>query len=110
MSNISNTKKYAVKWMNHCGDDISKISYELKISKDKVKEILGQSDDTEHVANESSKKSLTSKDLMIRQTAGKGANSVAIMTKEASEVSDTHRTKQQSSGNDFEKGIFRPNK
>lgn len=110
MSNISNTKKYAVKWMHHCGDDIAKISYELKISKDKVEEILGQSDNPEQSVNEPSAKPMTSKDLMIRQTAGKGANSVAIMTKEASEISDSHRTKQQSSGNDFEKGIFRPNK
>lgn len=109
MSDISNTKKYAIKWMNHCGEDISKISYELKISKDKILEILSDNKSSE-VSEKSTTNTINSKDLMITQTSGKGANSVAIMTKEASEINDSRRIKQQSKGNDFEKGIFRPNK
>lgn len=110
MSDISNTKKYAIYWMNHSGSDVSSISSELKISKDKILEILGDqvSSATRNENKENHK--INTKDLMITKTSVKGNNSVAIMTKEASEINDSKRSKYTNQSNDIEKGIFRPNK
>jgi len=49
-----------------------------------------------------------SKDLMIRHTSAKRNNSVAIMTKEASEINDQAK-KQNFTHPNTQKNIFRPN-
>jgi hypothetical protein len=109
MADISNTKKYAILWLNSLGRDISTISSELKISKDKVLGIVTESGSVSEETTQA--QSQTSKDLMITRTAGKGVNSVAIMTKEASEVGDAKlKNAQKQTYDDLEKGIFRPTK
>lgn len=107
MADISNTKKYAILWLNSLGKEASAISSELKISKDKVLGVVSEIS-TEETHQPQSQ---TSKDLMITRTAGKGVNSVAIMTKEASEISDAKIKNSHNQGyDDLEKGIFRPTK
>ena len=99
MSNISNAKKYAALWLNSQGKEASDIAKELTLSNAQVLDIIASSGPTETTA-------ITNKSLMITHTAGKKANNVAIMTKEASELNDSKLKKMTSKNSD--KGIFRP--
>lgn len=99
MASISNAKKYAVLWLHSQGKESEYICKELSLSDAQVSEIIASNKPSETVA-------ITSKNLMITHTAGKKANHVAIMTKEASELNDTKLKKMANINND--KGIFRP--
>lgn len=99
MANISNAKKYAVLWMNSQNKSLDEISKELNISNDQINDIITSNKPTETTA-------VTNKNLMITHTAGKKANHVAIMTKEASELNDSQLKKMTPQQSD--KGIFRP--
>lgn len=98
MTKISNIKKYAAHWLKHNGFNNEDIAKEIKIPVSDIKEIF-----EEHEKSASSSKS---KNLMITHTAGKKVNSVAIMTKEASELVDANRN--NITANREQKGIFRP--
>ncbi len=99
MSVISNTKKYAALWLNNQGKSHEDIAKELSIPLNKLSEILPETTSATSVAP-------NSKNLMITHTAGKKANHVAIMTKEASELNDSKLKNMQGRNNNT--GIFRP--
>ena len=105
MSKITNTKIYAVLWLSSQGKDNSSIASELKLSEQDIEQILSENTPKSTVAKS------TSNNMMITHTAGKKANTVAIMTKEASQYND--ELKKQSvtsnkSSRDLKNSIYRP--
>ena len=110
MSKITKLHKYSVHWLIHQGWDTKDISKELKLTADQINKILDVENNTESQPSEIvSQKTTPAKDLMITHTSGKKINSVAIMTKEASEIGDTNRNTAKISDKTL-KGIFRPKK
>lgn len=103
---ISDTKKYAILWLNYTGKDPKTISKELKVPFETVKDIINETSNTNK--EENNFKKIDSKNLMITHTSGKKANSVAIMTKEASEVNDAKNKNPKAHTNKNIKGIFKP--
>jgi hypothetical protein len=108
-NNLSKTKQYAILWLNSQNISINDISKELKINSNDITSTIDQ-----YVpkVNDSSNMSqpITSHNLMITHTAGKKNNTVAIMTKEASELND-HNNKNQSqpaTNKNINRDIFRP--
>lgn len=99
MANLSKTKEYAIKWLNSIGMDNPSIAKELKISVEQIISLVGEVDPSTLAESKA-------KNLMITHTAGKKVNSVAVMTKEASELGDTAR--QTSTSKREIPGIFRP--
>lgn len=96
MKKITKIQQYAILYLNTLGYESDNISKELKIEQDKVLEVL---------------KNLTTKNnqaqnLMITKTVTK-KNNVAVMTKEASEISDAMRHKAQNTARHTD-NIFRP--
>jgi len=106
---ISNTKIYAILWLSHKGKDANEIAKELKIPLESVQDAI----DTDINSNNMNKKEdsitqkIDSKNLMITHTSGKKTNSVAIMTKEASEINDIKNKSSIKSDKNI-KGVFRP--
>lgn len=94
------TQEYAVLWLNSQQHNYTEIAKELKISVENIEKIL--KDTKTATINESAQKS------MITHTSGKQINSVAIMTKAASEIVDNNRIKHSDSSRPSEKNIFRP--
>lgn len=112
MARLTKTQKYAILWLNSINTDAQSIAKELGIEIKQVDKTLEKSvniqpNNSIKTASETVKKP-TSKDLMIRHTSAKRNNSVAIMTKEASEMND-HAKKQNFIHPDTHKNIFRPN-
>lgn len=99
MPKLSKSNVYAILWLNSQNKTIDEIASELNLSVGQVQT---------HVPNpqEVSENKPNSKNLMITQTSGKGTNSVAIMTKEASEMVDT--IKKNHIAPKSTTGIFRP--
>ena len=112
MARLNKTQQYAILWLNSIGKSVDTIAEDLGIETRQINKVLERAEKpntTNNVQTVSSPvgKSL-SKDLMIRHTATKKNNSVAIMTKEASELND--QSKQINSFNPkTQKHIFRPN-
>lgn len=109
MSKLTKSNQYAINWLSSQGMDADSIASELKVAVDTVKD---------HIAKNQPEKSklkvksspVKAKDLMIRHTRDKKNNSVAIMTKEASEVGDESRKHiLNNTANKINKNIFRPN-
>jgi hypothetical protein len=103
MAKSSKSTEYAVKYLNETvkmtAEDIAK---ELGTSVENVNTIITSS-------NEQKNKSITSKDLMIRQTRDKGLNTVSVMTQAASAYNDEalkNATTQPTKDPNY---IFRPN-
>ena len=89
MKALSKSQVYAILYLKDVNNlQNENISQELNISQDRLQDFL----DTDYLQLTKVKK-LTSKDLMITETASKKNNSVAIMTKEASELNDANRDK-----------------
>lgn len=103
MAKISNTKKYAILYLYESQkmsvDDISK---ELKITKQDINSIVKI---TKKAMPEKEDKT---KNVMIRQTAGKKSNTVSIMTQAASQISDEHIKNMSNTTQDTSSFIFRP--
>ena len=97
MAALSNSKKYAILWLNSQGQSAENIAKELNVTLVQIQNIVQASSNTA---------AINSKNLMITHTAGKKANNVAIMTKEASESNDAKYKSMTNRTND--KGIFRP--
>lgn len=112
MSKLNKTQRYAVQWLKSTGLSVEDISKELNITAKQISSVIPNEivEDTSNNTNTSSV--LSAKDLMITHTSGKKINSVAIMTKEASEIADS--VKKQApiadSNRDNKKCIFRPKK
>lgn len=107
MPKLSKAAKYAVQWLNSTGLSNEDIATELSITVKQVDSVLDKI-----VANveESQDKTIESKakNLMITHTSGKKVNTVAIMTKEASEMGDAARINTPKKSTREVKGIFRP--
>lgn len=93
---ISKVTQYAINWLYHCDNTVDEIAEELKISNKQVTQHIEKNfsevkNNQLATKSEPVKKS-NSKELMIRHTRDKKTNSVAIMTKEASQVNDSLRT------------------
>lgn len=104
MSKINNkNNEYAILYLHKIQKmDAATIAKELKISQKTVDQILAT-----QTSEDQPKKSKV-KDLMIRQTASKSTNSVAIMTQGASQQSD-EAVKNSESVQKNLPHIFRPN-
>lgn len=110
MAKLNKANTYAIQWLNSQGQSIEQIAKELDIT---PKQVSGVIEKQANVGQQAEVPVATSKvgkypNLMINKTSVKGTKSVAIMTKEASEVHDSARSKL-SSHNKQMKGIFRPN-
>jgi DNA-binding transcriptional regulator GbsR (MarR family) len=115
MARLNKSQKYAILWLNSTGMSVDDISRELELEIKQINNVLEKNINVLSEAviptkaepvNQNPKTS--SKDLMIRHTAAKKTNSVAIMTKEASEINDHARNQNQMNPN-IQKNIFRPN-
>lgn len=106
MSRINKTTIYAIKWLNSQGHDLESIANELSISKKQVETHIEQPQQIQ-TSNPEEPPKITPKNLMITQTSVKKTNNVAIMTGEASMLSD-HIKKNQKITPKHQTGIFRP--
>lgn len=107
---ITKQLSYAIKWLASQNNSAEQIAEELKLTTDQVTKFLEKNGlpKTSELAVKSS--SIQSKDLMIRHTRDKKNNSVAIMTKEASEVNDHLKKMIASDGTNRNSScIYRPN-
>jgi hypothetical protein len=101
--------KYAILYLHSTGKSEEQISKELKIDIADVKKATKQSSNNKKIKTTSSK--VNSKDLMVTQTSNKKINSVAIMTKAASEVNDEFKKQIKSTVSRTGKvAIYKPNK
>lgn len=91
---LNKLQKYSIQWLLSQGNNVDQIAKELKIPSSVVDKFIKKNCQTNPTENEQTKQMsgpLKAKDLMIRQTASKGNNTVAVMTKEASQTSDAFR-------------------
>lgn len=92
---ITKSLGYAINWLNQSGKSVSEIAKELDLTEKQVTAHIEKNPPTNDnklaTKSEPVKKKKSSKDLMIRHTRDKKTNSVAIMTREASEVNDSLR-------------------
>lgn len=107
MSKLSKTQKYAIQWLHSNGSDINAIAKELNLTPVQVSSLVQKA---EPPAIQNSSQPVSAKDLMITHTSGKKINSVAIMTKEASQIADESRKNVPEATAEDKKGIFRPKK
>lgn len=87
MARITKPQTYAALWLRDQGKTNEEIAEELSITTKQVAGVISK-----YPQNTQTKQdvaiSRTSKDFMIRKTSAKENNTVAIMTKEASEMND----------------------
>lgn len=112
MARLNKSQQYAIMWLNGLGKNNEDIAKELSLELNQVDRVLEKAvkPNAENAIPTASEvvKRPSSKDLMIRHTSAKKNNSVAIMTKEASEIND--QQKQVNASNPkTQKHIFRPN-
>jgi hypothetical protein len=102
---------YAIYYLADSGKQPKDISKELDIGVKLVKDTLDSrpKDNNTNIPTTSSK--TTNKNLMIRETSVKKNNSVAIMTKEASEINDAFKKTldQHMQSRTAKNAIYRPN-
>jgi hypothetical protein len=114
MARTSKAHEYAIYWLNSQGLNIENIATELGLTDKQVGKALEKNNSVNETNNIKTNSSpvnsgkISSKDLMIRHTSAKKNNSVAIMTKEASELNDEAKKNNQTHPN-LQKNIFRPN-
>jgi len=110
MAKLNKTQIYAIQWLNSQGKSIENISKELNITEKQVGSTIEKQASTGPTVDIPVTTSKVGKypNLMINQTSAKKNKSVAIMTKEASELHDAARSKMVSNKQNM-KGIFRPN-
>jgi hypothetical protein len=104
MANTSNSKKYAALWLNSQGKSPKEIAEELSMADESVEKILAEAPPPPQ--NDTAVVPINSKNLMITHTSGKKSNTVAIMTREASELNDAKKKKIPDKP--ITKGIYRP--
>jgi transposase len=111
MAKLSKSNTYAVHWLNSQGQSIEQIAKELGITTKQVSSVIEKQASAGSDTNIPVATSKVGKypNLMINQTSAKKSKSVAIMTKEASEVHDAARSKLVPKNKEM-KGVFRPNR
>lgn len=98
MKKITKIQQYAILHLNSLGHDSTNIANELKIDHNQILDILKK--------NNIAAVNTQPQNLMITETATKKGN-VAIMTKEASAMSDAMKHKTQTTSR-HANNIFRP--
>jgi len=108
---IDNKDIYAVYHLMDAGKDAKAISKELGIGIKLVKDIISGRPEPQNQAIKTTSAKTTSKDMMIRETSAKRTKSVAIMTKEASQINDSFRQSLDShiAARTSKNAIYRPN-
>jgi hypothetical protein len=109
MAKLNKTQIYAIYWLNSQNKDIDFISNDLNITNKQVSNILSKNIDTS-VNDSSAVINNNAKNLMITHTSGQKANTVAIMTKDASSLGDKIKSESVSINNRNDSAIFRPKK
>jgi DNA-binding transcriptional regulator GbsR (MarR family) len=118
MARTNKTQIYAIQWLQNQGKSVEEISEELKITPKQVSSVLEKNSNvnkngaTIKSAKSSAASIIKSKDLMITRTSSKGDNTVAIMTREASELNDENKKAHRASinHNTVQQSIYRPKK
>jgi hypothetical protein len=111
MARINKTQTYAILWLNSQSYDSAYIEKELGVTNKQIETVLNKLKIPEEPPTNNIKTSSSpvgqskSKNLMITESASR-TRSVAIMTKEASELNDA--LKKNSQPTKSENGIFRP--
>ncbi len=115
MARLTKLEKYAICWLGHKGYSNEQIVEELKLTAPQVKRTLEKNTETKDsesndpiTTTQSSTGHMNPKEAMIRHTSEKQNNTVAIMTKAASEICD-ETSKTVRLRTETQKGIFRPN-
>ena len=111
MPKLSKTTQYAAKYLLETMKMTTKqVAKELGLSAETIVSLVAKED----VATPPKKtKSTTSRDLMIRHTAGKQTNNVSIMTQAASQANDSqsktdHSSKTTSRETNRHNSIYKP--
>jgi hypothetical protein len=91
MAKYNKTQQYAVLWLSHSGADAKKIAEELELTIKQVNYIINQNNKNPVGPDNDGKQSVV-KNLIITESAA-GRQSVAVMTKEASQISDDQNIK-----------------
>lgn len=102
---VSKTKEYAIRWLLHTKASVSDISKELSVAEETVLKFAMENSETPTETSTSAESRLNK--LMISETAGKRNKGVAIMTKEASFLSD-QVAQQHRQGSRHNTSIFKP--
>jgi hypothetical protein len=102
---------YAIYYMFDNGSDIKAISKELNITASSIKDALNNRETNNNNKIKTTSSKVNSKNLMITETSAKGNNTVAIMTKAASEINDAFRKTLDNSviSRTGKSAIYRPN-
>ncbi len=115
MARLTKLEKYSICWLGHKGYSNQQIVEELKLTPSQVKRTLEKNTETKDTnlddpitTTQSSTGQMNPKEVMIRHTSEKKNNSVAIMTKAASEICDA-ASQTAKLRTETQKGIFRPN-
>lgn len=109
---MNNHTVYAVYHLSDAGSTPTKISKELGLKVQEVKDILESRMSEKKNKIKTTSAPVNSKSLMITETSVKGTKSVSIMTKAASEVNDDFkkRLKNDVVSRTSKNAIYRPNK
>lgn len=113
MKRLTKIESYAVLWLLHNKKDVSEIVEELHLENKQVTGVMeknGISASENPIKTKNSSAATRSKELMIHHTSEKRQNSVAIMTKEASEINDSIKYPAAAISKSIEKSIHRPKK
>lgn len=103
MRALTKTQIYAILYLKDINKlQVENIAQELNIDQDRLQKFLDNDYNT-YTKN----KAPTSKELMIRETSAKRNNSVAIMTKEASELNDRLKQTNKDSYIDSNPSVYR---
>jgi plasmid maintenance system antidote protein VapI len=100
MKKITDTQKYAILWLKHNNYSSTQIAKMLKINENQIIEIINNN------PKEPTPTGSSIKSLMITESVGQ-KHQVSIMTKAASEVSDSNR-KNIEIDNSNKSSIYKP--
>lgn len=110
MAKINKMNKYAVLWLHSQGFDVDAIAHETKLGKTQIQNTVEEHDSKNQPKGIQTKTSPVSgsksKNLMITETSNR-TRTVAIMTKEASQLNDELK-KNSTTSSKVQKGIYRP--
>jgi hypothetical protein len=108
---LSKSDTYAIYHMVDAGNDPKTIAKELDLGIKIVKDVIEDRKPSKNDQIKTTSAKVSSKDMMIRETSAKGNKSVAIMTKEASQINDSFKQSldQHLASRSSKNAIYRPN-
>lgn len=105
MKKLSKTTIYAILWLNHSGKSIEDISLDLSLEPDSVRGVI-EKNFTNPQDNEIKTQTKPASNLMINRSQVKDSP-VSVMTKEASQQSDSVRSSQGITNPKYSKNIHK---